>query len=84
MASLLSSEDGEADVPIPTNISLENSLQSDVPADLQACQILRQPGCDPRDPNLSRGIDISVICDREMDSLRVLLCGALSSFGIVL
>lgn len=76
MATLLSSEGGEADVP--TDISLENSVQSDVPAHLKARRILRQPGCDPRDPNLFQGIDISVICDREMDSLRELLCGALS------
>ena len=76
MASLLSFEDGEADVP--SDISLENSVQSVVPAHSKARRILHQPGCDPRDPNLFRGIDISVICDREIDSLRELLCGALS------
>ena len=78
MASVLSSEDREASVPASSDNSLDNSVQANVLAHILARQILRQPGCDPRDPNLFRSVDLSVICDREMDSLRELLCGALS------
>ena len=78
MAFALSSEDREASVPVSSDHSLDSSVQADVPAHILARQILRQPGCDPRDPNLFSSIDLSLICDREMDSLRELLCGALS------
>ena len=78
MASVLPSEDLEVSVPVSYGHPLENFVKSDVPAHVLARQILRQPGCDPRDPNLFRGIDLSAICDSEMDSLRELLCGALS------
>ena len=75
---MTSTEDDEAVVPVSSDQSNGNVVQSDLPAHTLARQILRQPGCDPRDPNLFLGIDHSLISDSEMESLRELLCGALS------
>ena len=43
-----------------------------------ARQRMHQNDCDPREPSLFLGIDISLISDLKLGELRVLICGALS------
>lgn len=74
-----------AETSTPVLASLEISDEIGAARDLAATRTLaaarqrmHQNDCDPRDPSLFLGIDVSLISDLKLGELRDLICGALS------
>ena len=77
-ASTFISSDVSSAVPEKKMAVPNTSDQTAASALAAARKLLHHTDCDPREANLFRGINISLIGDADMARLRDLLCGALS------